>query len=563
MKIINKDTGTDFNIELNKLQGIERIQCPECSHLRKNKREKCFAWNHTEQIGFCHNCQNTYLVYKKLTFKDKYTVPEWNNNTDLSDNAVKYFEARKITQFTLRQLKITTGIEYMPQYEKEVDVIKFNYFMDNKLVNIKYRAKDKAFKMFSGAEMIFYNIDSIKDNDSCFVVEGEIDCLTLFECGFHNVVSVPNGANTGSNNIQYLDNCWEYFENKKQINLATDNDSPGITLRNELIRRFGINKCFLIDFEDQKDANDYLIKYGKEKLIEKLKTPIEIPIDGIVYLKDCWKNMVHTFKFGKKRGTSTYISKLDNCWTWRGGEVTLWTGYQNEGKTSFFNQIAILKAKMNNWKFAIFSPENYPPDEYYDELIHCYVGKSTDLAYKNIMSDEEYEDAAGFIHDHFFVVIPDDDFQLSTILDKFTYLIGKYGINACLIDPYNQIEHLMEKGEREDLYISRFMSKLRRFAVNHDISMNLIAHQITPIFKGKENYPQPDAYKIKGGGTFADKADNVISVWRPFRRSDFENTTVSIIVNKIKKQKLVGIPGEFDLFYDRTKNQYKEEFDEF
>jgi twinkle protein len=89
--------------------------------------------------------------------------------------------------------------------------------------------------------------------------------------------------------------------------------------------------------------------------------------------------------------------------------------------------------------------------------------------------------------------------------------------------------------------------------------MNLIAHQVTPIFKGKENYPQPDAYKIKGGGTFADKADNVISIWRPFRRSDFEDTTVSIIVNKIKKQKLVGIPGEFELYFNRATNQYDED----
>jgi hypothetical protein len=31
----------------------------------------------------------------------------------------------------------------------------------------------------------------------------------------------------------------------------------------ELIRRFGAEKCKIIDFGDCKDANDYLIKYGK------------------------------------------------------------------------------------------------------------------------------------------------------------------------------------------------------------------------------------------------------------------------------------------------------------
>jgi twinkle protein len=214
MKIINKNTGKELDIQFNKIQGVERMLCPECSHLRKNKREKCFAWNHSEQIGFCHNCQNTYIVFKKLNVKDNFTKPEWTNNTELSDNAVKFFEARNISQFTLRKLKVTTGIEYMPQYEKEVDVIKFNYFRDNILINIKYRAKGNTFKLHAGSELIFYNLDSIKNLDTCYIVEGEIDCLTFYECGFHNVVSVPNGANTGSNNLQYLDNCWEYFENK-------------------------------------------------------------------------------------------------------------------------------------------------------------------------------------------------------------------------------------------------------------------------------------------------------------------------------------------------------------
>jgi twinkle protein len=37
----------------------------------------------------------------------------------------------------------------------------------------------------------------------------------------------------------------------------------------------------------------------------------------------------------------------------------------------------------------------------------------------------------------------------------------------------------MNNGEREDLYISRFMSQLKRFAVEEDLSMNLVAHQLT------------------------------------------------------------------------------------
>jgi len=271
--------------------------------------------------------------------------------------------------------------------------------------------------------------------------------------------------------------------------------------------------------------------------------------------------MLATFRNGKKFGTSTYFNLLDNHWKWRGGEVNIWTGYNNEGKSCFLSQLAVNKAKFENWKFAVFSVENYPVSEYYDELIHCYTGKSTDKRYLNVMSEQEYFEAAEFVHEHFYAIMPEENFQLQTILEKMQWLIRKYGVNACIIDPYNQIEHHMLTGEREDLYISRFMSKLKKFAVDNDISMNLVAHQVTPQFAGKENYPQPDTYKIKGGGTFADKADNVIAVWRPMRRTNPDDRTVKIIIGKIKKQRLVGVPGEIVMFYKPEKNQYFETMD--
>ena len=68
-------------------------------------------------------------------------------------------------------------------------------------------------------------------------------------------------------------------------------------------------------------------------------------------------------------------------------------------------------------------------------------------------------------------------------------------------------------------------------------------HQTTPRREKKEqNYPKPNLYNIKGGGTFADSADNVLTVWRPYRGEDPLSTKVSFISEKIKKQKLVGIP---------------------
>ena len=37
------------------------------------------------------------------------------------------------------------------------------------------------------------------------------------------------------NNLDYLDNCIDYFEDKEKIILAVDTDEPGLALQQELV----------------------------------------------------------------------------------------------------------------------------------------------------------------------------------------------------------------------------------------------------------------------------------------------------------------------------------------
>ena len=73
-----------------------------------------------------------------------------------------------------------------------------------------------------------------------------MDVLALHEAGITNAISVPNGATLNTNNLDYLDNCIDYFEDKKKIIIAVDNDPPGIALQQELIRRLGAEVCLYL-----------------------------------------------------------------------------------------------------------------------------------------------------------------------------------------------------------------------------------------------------------------------------------------------------------------------------
>jgi twinkle protein len=270
------------------IKGQERHLCPECSHLRKKKADKCFAWENKEKRGYCHNCQASFFEYSPHEQK-QYFVPEWKNKTDLTDKAVKYFEGRMIQQKTLNRMKVYSDVEYMPQFNKEMPVICFPYFLDSKLINIKFRGPHKSFKLIPGAELIFWNIDCLKEVTEVIIVEGEIDALTFIEHGFYNVLSVPNGANK---NLEYLDNCIEQFKDIKKIFIATDQDTKGIELRDELIRRLGPERCWIVSFKDCKDANEYYLKYGPDfkDLIENSKPA---PFKGIIEISSMVLYIVH------------------------------------------------------------------------------------------------------------------------------------------------------------------------------------------------------------------------------------------------------------------------------
>lgn len=560
---INGFTVDEFNI-----YGIpnkaKSHTCPKCSHTRKKKNDKCMSVFWDTGLGQCNHCGETVQLhtYKKKQVEKHYIKPETPKIKNLSDKLIKYIvEQRKISKNAIERIKIREQKEWMPQTQKEENCICFDYYLEGELINVKYRDGRKNFKLYKGAEKIFYNLDSIATENECVIVEGEFDVLAYATANINNVISVPNGFNLKGNiNLEYLDDYIDYFENKKTIYIAVDNDEAGEKGQKELIRRLGAEKCKIVSFKDCKDANDYLIKYGSVSLLDTLKNAKDVKIEGVFSVSDVRQSMLDGYRNGKVRGTTTYIPELDEAWTWRGGEVNLWTGYQNEGKSLALNQLCAIRAYWENAKVAIFSPENFPLKDLFDDIIEMYIGKSSDPYYENnYMSEDEYNDGMDFVENNFFAIYPEIDFKLDSIFERTKYLVKKKGIRTLIIDPYNVVEHKIKAGEREDLYISRFMAQLKRFAVDYDLSVNLVAHQNTP--KKNENdggrFFKPFLTNIKGGGTFADKADNVLIVWRPNRAINFRDTEVIIESQKIKKQRLVGVPQPVtNITFDMRSNRY-------
>lgn len=549
--MVNKNLFYELGIEPNNNGFQQKCKCPNCKTLGKeNYNDTCLSINLKDGLYNCHKCGWNGCVIKGEA--KNYQKPIKTNFTKISTEALELFTSRGITQKVVIDNKIV----------QEGEFVIFPYLRNGELINTKKRnINSKEFKQSFNAEAIIYNYDRVKASKDIIITEGEFDCMAFEMAGYTNVTSVNQGApNENDKNIdkklECITNCYEVFEQAENIYIAVDKDANGLRLENELIRRLGSEKCKVISFPiGCKDANEVLLKYSKDILIDCFKDAKNVKIEGIYTLDDVKDSMIKTFIEGKRRGETTHWFRLNENFTHRLGEVTLWTGYMNEGKSTFLKQLLLAKAYFDDWKIGVFSPEDFPADEFYDDLIHMLVGKSTDTYDKHVMDRAEYNDAIDVIKKKFFYVYPEKDFTWESIENKMLYLVRKQGIKSIILDPYNQFDHQMDK-TREDLYISKFMAKIKRFAILNDVSIHLVAHQNTPMYIAGQNYPQPNAYKIKGGGTFADKCDNAIFIWRPYRCTDPTNPTVIFGADKIKKQRLVGKPGQKEFHFDYLQNRY-------
>jgi len=535
--IVEKQSKTEYNILANK-SGENPQPCPACSESRKqgNKNKKSFSYNSQTGVGYCQNCFATF--YKKNENYKSYTKPEWTNKTDLSDNVINWFLQRNINQDTLIKMKVTEDKQWMPQVNGDRNVICFNYFRNGSLVNIKYRDGAKNFKMVKDAEKVFYNLDGLAGAKDVYIVEGEIDCLTMVQAGYTNTVSVPNGATLGNNNLDYLDNCWKYFENIESAYILTDHDEPGEKLANELARRIGVEKCYRISLGGHKDVNEQLCKTGAIDLTDTKP----FPISGIYSVVDHWDNFLALLKNGFPKGWKPR-GKLGNLLSFHPGYSTIITGIPGHGKSEVLDQILMQLCIDYNLRGGYFTPENWPSEMHILKLVEKVTGKS---AFKT--SSMELDKARLFLEDRVYWIYPDEGYDLNKILEKMRQAVLKYGINWYVIDPWNKLEHQDDSTN----YISRCLDLISNFNKKNGTHSFIVAHPTKMrINNDTGKYDIPGLYDISGSANFYNKADIGLSMYKDEK---YKNT---LVVQKVKF-KFWGEAGQIDLTWNPDNGRYDE-----
>jgi twinkle protein len=356
-----------------------RVQCPSCSPERKKYQLKELAIKRKDD-GFlycCHHCGvQGFAPIKKHTNQPIYRA---ENNVipmrtfeepKLEVLHYDFLKTRGISEKVANEMKLFPAEKYFKRLEKNTKAIGFPYFRNGQFVSAKYRSiEGKDFTQDAGGAQDFFGIDKIDITAPVIIVEGEIDALTLMECGIQNVLSVPSGAPmkvsdgkvdaSEDKKFSFVWNAFDVLNKVPYVTIATDTDTAGQALAEELARRIGKDKCRIAKF-NYKDLNEAFLDKGKELVIKIIDKAEPYPVAGLSSASKFFDRLNDLWGKGTGKGISTGYSNVDEIYTIAQGQLTIVTGYPSCGKSNFVDQMMVNLAKSHDWKFALCSFENQP-----------------------------------------------------------------------------------------------------------------------------------------------------------------------------------------------------------
>ena len=516
--------------------GQVKVKCPACIDTRTNKADRSLSVNVAKGVAKCHYCEA--IGIRPEEGEITYTLPEqkWENHTEFSDNFVKFAEGRRISQQTLKELRITQESYYMPQVGKNTTCFVFNYFEGDSIVNKKYRDSKKNFTQSKDGKPLMYNINSIIGQDTAYIMEGEFDVLAMHEIGVKNAISVPNGANDNDN---YWKTSEKYLSDVKKFYICTDNDEKGELLAEKIAHRLGRYRCERVKFK-HKDANGDLLNEGKIGLQNSLSSSTKYPASGTFTAEDIKDDIfnLHTHGRPKTIYPKCYtFGKLHEAFTTMRGHLNVCTGIPSHGKSNFIEWYVLNLVKDNDMKVSFFSPEHHPMSMHQSTFIEKVFAKN--FFYKNIdrdkISKDDIENYINWSKEKVYLTYPEDERPTwKWLLERFKEQVYSYGVDIFVIDAFNKVEMTGTKNELSQ--IRTVLTQLTNFAQQNDVIIFLIAHPTKMQKDDLGYYKQPDLYNVSGSSDFKNITHNGLLVYRYFR--DYGDYMKDDVVVKSLKQKM-------------------------
>ena len=277
----------------------------------------------------------------------------------------------------------------------------------------------------------------------------------------------------------------------------------------------------------------------------------------VIYAQDAYDAAVDIWEKGFETAETSHIPILDDIFKWKRRQLNLLSGIGNYGKSGFMEYLMMVKSYYDGTKWAVVSPENYPPEEWYFNLAEMLIGTWLTPENKYRPPREYFDRAYEFIKEHFYYIYPSKlSLTPDFVKNKFLELIITKKVDGVLIDPFNQMSNDYGKyGGRDDKYLEVILSDFGKFARENNVYFTIIAHPHKMQLGQDGNYPCPNVFDLANGAMWSNKSDNIYIYHRPFAQSDPMNNAAEFHSKKVKKQRLFK-KGKIDFTFDFKKRRF-------
>lgn len=541
--------------------GQYRMHCPSCRPTRKNQSEETLSVS-VEGNSFLYQCWHCGETGKSWIFKDRDPAPKQTASqpamkiddlVPLTQEAIDFLKGRGLgthgdnmscERFFPQVGKITPAIAHLSRNEK------------GQVVSAKFRSLAGKFFVSQGTQTRFWNLENVKpEGKSLVITEGEFDCMAVLATGTP-AISVPSGASasTANQRLSYVQSGSVLFDNAARVILFTDQDEPGRALAEELARRIGKHRCYFVMVPpDCKDANDVLLKHGREALSEAIANAKPWPVAGLYDAVHYTSKVYDLYEKGQGSGIPTGMSNVDGIYTVAPGMVTVVTGVPSSGKSEFVDQLMVNLARRSGWNFCVASFEN-PPERHIVKLAEKYRGEPFFSGHLPRMTSAGLQEAMSWVNTHFSFIEAADGLPstIDSIIERAKAAVMRKGVRGLVIDPYNFIERPNSAVISETEQVSDMLTKVKRFANAHEVHVWFIAHPAKMYRQADGTIPVPTGYDILGSSHWFNKADFGLTVHR------YHDQGLTMVRCWKARFKWIAQNGDAYLLYDIPTGRYRD-----
>ena len=398
-------------------------------------------------------------------------------------------------------------------WDGERRAIAIPIYKNKELINIKYRFLEPDKNKYTsekGCETWIYNDVGVQEamaKGSLLVVEGEFDCMSVWQRGMKAVVSPASGKDSYGVWLELMDTV-------PNIYIAYDNDKGGKESSFKLADRLGVEKCFEIIYpEGIKDANEFFNKHKKDKfmeLVREAKPFYTYQFKGV-------GDIISSLRGDDEDYTkSEFIPSVEMGKDW----LVVISGQSNVGKTSYMMNVA--KDFTENGIPTLVLPFERGVESVGKRFLQVKFDK-TIHDFKTLEESEWKPIIEDCVDLPLYFAVPKKDEIMETII-KAKRL---FNTRVVIIDHLDYlIRHVSGNRESE---IANTLQELKRIGEEHGIIMLVVTHIRKIQQAGAEMERKPNIEDLKGSASLYQDPECVIMLTKGIEENDM---VVNVLKNK-------------------------------